>query len=77
MIGDEGLVLVAGEDGVPREDVQMVHVAVPVDEDDAPAVREGLGEEAGCACAAIASPEDGDGLGGGGPEEGDHHVLSQ
>ena len=67
VIGDEGLVLVAGKGGIPRKDVQMVHVAVAVDEDDAPAVWEGLGEEAGRACAAVAGPEDGDGLGVPGP----------
>ena len=64
-VGEEGLVLVAGEDGEAGEDVEVVEVAVAVDEDDAPAAGKALGEDEGGAGTAVGGPEDGDGLGGG------------
>ena len=64
-VRDESLVFVSGENCVPGEDVEVVHVAVPVDENDSPLFRETLGEEVGYAGTAVAGPDDSDGPGGG------------
>lgn len=63
-VRDESLVFVAWEDCIPGEDVEVVHVAVPIDNDDPPSFREILGEEVGDASAPIAGSDDCDGPGG-------------
>ena len=63
-VGDESLVFVAWEDCIPGEDVEVVHVAVPVDVDDPPSFWELRGEEVGNAGAAIAGSDDCNGPGG-------------
>ena len=64
-VWDERFVTVLGKNSKARKDIEVVHVAVPVDENDSPLFRETLGEEVGYAGTAVAGPDDGDGPGGG------------
>ena len=64
-VWDESLVFVAREDCIPGQDVEVVHMAVPINDDDPPSFWEILGEEVCDAGAAIAGSNDCDSPGGG------------